>query len=246
MYGFARDIEKLQAIKGLRPIKGDMTDDKSLISVVNTVIKEEGKIDVLFNNAGYGLYGAVEDIPIEAARRQFEVNIFGLARLTQLVLPHMRKAGSGQILNTSSMGGKIYFPLGAWYYATKHALEGFSDSLRLDVKDFGIHVVLIEPGLIATKFGEVVDGPLMKYSDKSAYKPMIQVMAKSLKNIYGRPETLTEPSVVAKTVARAIGSQHPKARYVVGKYARPLLFARKILGDRLFDRIALRQIKNKD
>ena len=242
VYGFARDIENLQKISGLRAIEGDMTKDESLVNAVKAILSAEGKIDVLFNNAGYGLYGAVEDIPIEAARRQFEVNLFGLARLTQLVLPHMRKAGSGLIINTSSMGGKVYFPLGAWYHATKHAVEGFSDSLRVDLKGFGIRVVIIEPGAIATQFGNVVEGPLMKYSGKGAYSEMAKAVVKGTENTYGKPNTISPPSVIAKAVSRAVNSKNPKTRYAAGKFAKPLIFARTFLGDRIFDRIASMQI----
>lgn len=243
VYGFARDLENLQKIPGLHAIKGDMANDKSLVAAVDTIIKKEGRIDVLVNNAGYGLYGSVEDVPLNVARQQFEVNLFGLARLTQLVLPHMRKAGSGRIVNTSSMGGKIYFPLGAWYHASKHALEGLSDSLRLDVAEFGIHVSIIEPGLIATQFGAIVDGPLMKYSGSTAYGPLARAMAKGLHDTYGKPKSISPPSVVARAISHAVNSKKPKTRYAVGKYSKLLIFIRKFFGDRIFDRIVLNQTK---
>ena len=244
VYGLARDYENLQKIPGLHALKGDMADDASLMRVVRAIIKNEGRIDALVNNAGYGLYGAVEDVPLEAARAQFEVNLFGLARLTQLVLPHMRAVGSGRIINMSSMGGKVYFPMSAWYHATKHALEGFSDGLRLDVKEFGISVSIIEPGLIATHFGSVADSSLVKYSGKGPYRRLAHAMAKSLTKTYGNPTSISQPSVVAKAVSHAINSSRPKTRYAVGKYAKLLIFIRKYLGDRIFDRLALRQIKN--
>jgi short-subunit dehydrogenase len=243
VYGLARDYEKLQEIKGLRPIKGDMTDDLSLERAVETIIQDEGKIDVLFNNAGYGLYGALEDVPVEEARHEFEVNLFGLARLTQLVLPHMRKAGSGLILNTSSMAGKVYVPLSGWYHASKHALEGLSDSLRLDVAQFGIKVSIIEPGAIATHFVDVAEGPFMKYSGKGAYGRMTAILAKSMVNLYSKPEAITSPAVVATTVSQAVNSKNPKIRYVVGKYAKPMIFMRKYLGDRAFDKIVMMQVR---
>jgi len=243
VYGFARDLENLQKIKGLIAIEGDMTSDKSLVDAVALVVAKEKRIDVLFNNAGYGLFGAVEDIPIEEARRQFEVNLFGLARLTQLVLPHMRKQGSGLIINTSSMGGKMCFPLGAWYHATKHAVEGFSDSLRIDLRGFGIKVVIIEPGVIATQFGNVMEGPLMKYSGKGAYRNIAKAVLKSTENTYGKPKSVSPPSVVAKAVSHAVNSKNPKTRYAIGKYAKLLIFSRTFLGDRIFDRIASMQIK---
>ena len=144
VYAAARRIEKMQDIKELGgyPMEMDITNEDDIQRIVDEIIEKEGKIDVLFNNAGYAIYGAVEDITIDEARRQFEVNIFGLASLTQKVLPYMRAKRSGTIINTSSIGGKIYSPLGAWYHATKHALEGWSDCLRLEVKQFNIDVVI--------------------------------------------------------------------------------------------------------
>lgn len=245
VYGTGRKDKELAEAKksGIRILKVEMTDDASMKKAVSKVVKEQGRIDVLFNNAGYGLYGAVEDVPLDAARHQFEVNLFSLARMTQLVLPYMRKAKSGLIINMSSMGGQIYLPMGAWYHASKHAVEGFSDSLRLDLKQFGINVSIIEPGAIATHFGDTMEGPMLKYSGKGPYKALAKAMAKSTDNTYGRPETISPPSVVAKTVSKAISSDKPKTRYKVGKYARPFIFARKYLGDRVFDKLALQQVR---
>ena len=148
VYGAARRVEKIEelASEGVKALSLDVTDEASMEAAVQQIIDAEGRIDVLINNAGYGSYGAIEDVPIDEARRQFEVNLFGLARLTQLVLPHMRARGSGRILNISSMAGRITSPLGAWYHATKYALEAFSDALRMEVEEFGIDVVIIEPG----------------------------------------------------------------------------------------------------
>ena len=140
VYGAARRIEKMETLKqfGVKPIYLDVTDEESIKSAIDTIIRNEGRIDVLINNAGYGSYGAIEDVEINEARRQFEVNLFGLARLVQLVLPHMRKQKSGRIINVSSMGGRLTTYFGAWYHATKYALEAFSDALRMEVADFGI------------------------------------------------------------------------------------------------------------
>ena len=150
MYAVARRVERMAALQatGVHTFAMDVTDDASMVAGVERVIDETGRIDVLVNNAGYGSYGAVEDVPIDEARRQFEVNVFGLARLIQLVTPHMRERASGRIINISSIGGKFYEPLGAWYHATKFAVEGFSDSLRVELRPFGIDVVIIEPGPI--------------------------------------------------------------------------------------------------
>ena len=156
VYGAARRVEKMLDLveAGGHVLLMDVTDQAQVQAGIDRIIAEQGRIDVLVNNAGYGSYGSVEETPIDDARRQFDVNLFGLARLTQLVIPHMRERQSGKIINISSVGGKIYTPLGAWYHATKHALEGWSDCLRLELKPFGIDVVIVEPGLI--EFGEHV------------------------------------------------------------------------------------------
>lgn len=155
VYGAARRTEKMETLKqfGVKPIYLDVTDEESIKSAIDTIIVNEGCIDVLINNAGYGSYGAIEDVEINEAKMQFEVNLFGLARLVQLVLPHMRKQKSGRIINISSMGGRLTSYFGGWYHATKYALEAFSDALRMEVADFGIDASLIEPGGIKTEWG---------------------------------------------------------------------------------------------
>lgn len=139
----------------------DVTRHDVAAAVVQRILEERGPLDVLVNNAGYAIYGAVEDTDLADARRQFEVNLFGVAALTKAVLPHMRERRSGVIVNVSSMGGRIYTPLGAWYHASKRALEGWSDCLRLELARFGIHVVIVEPGSIATEFGNVMTQPMI-------------------------------------------------------------------------------------
>jgi len=148
VYGAARRLDKMADIKalGVKILEMDITNDAALAEGIDTIIKAEGRIDVLINNAGFGSYGAVEDVPMSNARYQLEVNLFGTARLIQLVLPYMRKQRYGRIINISSIGGKFAGPLGGWYHASKFALEGLSDSLRNEVKPFGIDVVVIEPG----------------------------------------------------------------------------------------------------
>ncbi len=237
VYGSARKTEELESIKGIRALKLDMTDYASLEKAVEKVIHEQNRIDVLFNNAGYGQYGSVEETPIEDAKYQFDVNLFGLARLTQLVLPHMRKQKSGTIINTSSMGGKIYTPLGAWYHATKHALEGWSDCLRLEVKSFGIDVVIIEPGGIQTSWGSIAIKKMMSISGSGPYKKLMKASAERMKSTYEGQGSLSPPSVIADVVSKAVASPRPKTRYVAGKYAKQLMFIRKYLGDRIFDRV---------
>ena len=155
VYGLARRVDRMAGLDriGVRTLAVDVTDEQAPAAAIEQIIAEQGRIDVLVNNAGYGSYGALEDVPLSEARYQFEVNVFGLARLIQLVLPHMRRQGSGRIINISSIGGKIYEPLGDWYHAAKFAVEGLSDSLRVELRPFGIDVVIIEPGAIRTEWG---------------------------------------------------------------------------------------------
>jgi NAD(P)-dependent dehydrogenase (short-subunit alcohol dehydrogenase family) len=229
------DLEKLGAIA----ISMDISNEQDVDAAVATVSRQKGGIDVLVNNAGFGSYGAMEDTTLEDARYQFEVNLFGLARLTQAVLPHMRAQGHGKIVNLSSMGGKIYTPLGSWYHATKHALEGWSDCLRLELAPFGIDVIIIEPGVIETEFGNTLLGAMMERSGGSAYSEMARRMQAATVKSYAKGGG-SPPAVVARAVSAALKARRPRTRYVVGKMAKPLIFLRKWLGDRMFDWIVLR------
>ncbi|UZO82559.1 oxidoreductase [Aquimarina sp. ERC-38] len=244
VYGAARRVEKMKELveAGGHALPMDITIDTDIQDVVSKVIEKEQRIDVLINNAGYGLYGAVEDIPIEDARKQFEVNLFGLARITQLCLPYMRKQKAGRIINISSIGGKIYSPLGAWYYATKHALEGWSDSLRLDVTPFHIDVVLIEPGVIQTDFGNVMSEPLLKYSGNSAYHEMAKAVAIASEESFTKKNGGSPVKVIVDEIIKAVHDRKPKTRYTAGKYSTLLPFLRKYLGDRIFDKMVLFQL----
>lgn len=245
VYGAARRVEKMKDLEtaGGHILAMDVTDDAQMQAGIDRILEEQGRIDVLVNNAGYAIYGSVEETPIEVARRQFEVNIFGLARMTQLVLPAMRKQKSGKIINMSSMGGKIYTPLGAWYHGTKHALEGWSDSLRLELKPHGIDVVLIEPGAIATEFGDVMVAPMLERSGSGPYSPMAQAMAKTVQDSYDKPGAASPPSVIANVVRKAIRADRPRTRYAAGKLAKPMLFLRWLVSDRIFDRLVMSQVK---
>jgi short-subunit dehydrogenase len=243
VYTVARRIDQMQDLKtmGGIPMQMDVTMDEDIQNVIDTIIKKEGKLDVLWNNAGYGLYGSVEDVPLAEARKQMEVNLFGLAAMTQKVVPHMRKAGSGLIINTSSMGGKVYFPLGAWYHASKHAVEGFSDSLRLDLKPFNINVVVLEPGFIATEFGNVLAEGFAKLPKGSAYQAMMDKLADG-----GRKASqgigASKTSVIADTIVKIINARRPNTRYRVGKFAKPMVWVRTYLGDRVYDKIVMNQM----
>ena len=240
VYTAARRINNMtdHQTLGCYPIKMDITNEADIQHVVDTVIEKEDKIDVLFNNAGYAIYGSVEETSLEDARKQFEVNIFGLASLTQKVIPHMRKAKDGTIINTSSMGGKMYSPMGAWYHATKHALEGWSDCLRLELKAFNINVVVLEPGAIETEFGDVMTAPMIKRSGSGPYAKLVTAMANAANRTGMSPA-----SVIGETVAKIVKTAEPKTRYRVGKWAKPMVWMRNNLGNRMFDKIIMSQIK---
>lgn len=242
VYAVARRVDRMAALEkeGVTTFAMDVTDDASMVAGVERVIAERGRIDVLVNNAGYGSYGAVEDVPIDEARRQFEVNVFGLARLTQLVTPHQRAQGSGRIINISSIGGKFYEPLGAWYHATKFAVEGFSDSLRVELAPFGIDVVIIEPGPIRTEWNEISRESLTETSRGGAYEEM----AANVRTVLERADTSrlmsSPPEVVAKKIVRAATVRNPRARYPVGRNAGSILRARRLLPDAAFDAVVKR------
>ena len=244
VYGAARRLEKMKDLEnsGMNIISLDLTDDRSIVNCVNTVLEKEGRIDILINNAGYGSYGAVEDVPIDEAKRQFEVNIFGLARITQLVLPSMRDNKYGRIVNISSMGGKIFTPLGAWYHATKHALEGWSDCLRLEVKEFGIDVVIVEPGGIKTDWGNIAAENLIKTSGKGPYARFANSIAEGMKVIYSGNQ-LTNEDVLGETIASASIVKNPKRRYAKGYMAKPAMAIRRWFGDAIYEKLIMSQYK---
>ena len=235
VYAIARRVELMAPLaeEGIVPVRLDITDDAALTALVSRIVSETRRIDVLVNNAGYGALGAIEDVPLAEARRQFDVNMFGLARLTQLVLPHMRAQRSGRIINMSSMGGKIHVPLGGWYHATKFAVEGFSDALRLEVAPFGIHVVVIEPGAIDTEWHGVAADNLLSTSGTGAYSDQASAVAK----ILAAGGLGSSPEVIARAVDRAVRARRPRSRYAVGLGAKPILIVRRVLPDKVFDRL---------
>jgi short-subunit dehydrogenase len=237
VYAVARRADRMAALKdrGCRIEPADVTDDAALAALVDKIISETGRIDVLVNNAGYGSYGALEDVPIAEARRQFDVNVFALARLTQLVLPHMRAQRDGYIVNISSIGGKIWEPLGSWYHATKFAVEGLSDSLRAEVAQFGIKVIIIEPGAIRTEWAAISADNLEAASAGTPYQEMARFVGGALRSA-DTSRLTSGPAVVADAIGRAVQSPRPRTRYAVGGGARTVLFTQRILTDRGFDR----------
>ncbi len=241
VFAGARRLDRMASLAaaGATLLKLDLTDDASIVAAVEAIKGSTGRIDVLVNNAGYGSYGALEDVPLEEARRQFEVNVFGLARLCQLALPIMRAQKSGKIVNVTSIGGKIWEPLGSWYHATKFAVEGLSDCLRVEVARFGVDVVVIEPGAIRTEWAGIAREGLLQMSGSTAYAEQAKRHARMLATAE-TSNLASPPEVVAKTIVRAVRASRPKTRYATGGGARTILLLRKILTDRMFDRLIWR------
>lgn len=236
VYGAARRVDRMQAITdaGGIALAMDVTDDTAMIDAVDRIIQEHGQIDVLINNAGYGQYGSIEDVPLHLARQQMEVNLFGLARLSQLCLPHMRGRGQGKIINISSIGGKISTPLGGWYHASKFALEGWSDVLRNEVRAFGIDVIVIEPGGIQSEWAGIASQEAERLSGKGPYENFVRAFVKAQSSM--KPPA---PDVITDLVVHALRSRRPRARYAGGLMAKPMLFLRHVLTDRMFDRLIM-------
>lgn len=244
VYGIARRLEKMQELvsSGGKAVSLDIANHKQLHIEVQQIIEIEGKVDVLINNAGYAVYGPVEEVSYKQAKQQFEVNLFGLAEMTKAVLPTMRKQKSGTIINVSSIGGKAYGPLAAWYHATKFGLEGWSHALRLEVNQFDIDVVIIEPGVVKSGFTAAMDHKLGE-NPNSPYKELEDIVIKMVKNT-NKPGQYSEPSVIAKAISKAIKSKKPKTVYAAGKMAKITLLLRKLLSDRAFDKMFLWMLKS--
>lgn len=235
VYGAARRLEMMRDIEasGAKIAHLDLTDQASIDGFVETVLVAEGRIDLLVNNAGYGSYGAVEDVALDEARRQFEVNVFGLAAMTNAVLPTMRAQGSGKLVHIGSSGGKLWSFLGGWYQATKFALEGYADCTRNELRPFGIDVVLIQPGSIATEWAGIAIDNLEKTSGSGPYKALAEAAVDFYSNTVQK--MAVAPTVISDVIIKAVQARKPKARYAAPGNVKVLLFLRRILSDRLFD-----------
>src|SRR5215212_10241084 len=234
-------IEEL-AKAGCKTHALDVTDERSMERAVGAV-EADGPIVALVNNAGYSQSGAIETIPMESIRRQFETNVFGLIRMCQLALPAMRRAGSGRIVNLSSMGGKLTFPGGGVYHATKHAVEALSDALRFEVREFGVQVVIIEPGLITTEFGETAAGSLAEIEEHGPYSKFNADVARVTANAYSGPMARfgAGPEAVAAKISKALSTGRPRTRYTVTPSAKVMLGVRRVSTDRMWDRFVRSQ-----
>jgi NADP-dependent 3-hydroxy acid dehydrogenase YdfG len=239
VYATARRPETLSDLeaKGAKTLALDVTDEASMQAAVNAVSEAEGAVGVLVNNAGYSQSGAVESVPMDQVRRQFETNVFGLIRMCQLVLPGMRQQRWGKIVNLSSMGGRLVFPGGGLYHATKYAVEAISDALRFEVRGFGIDVVLIEPGLIVTSFGDTAVASVGTSGDGGPYAEFNRKVADLTQNAYKGPMSKlgAGPDAVAKAIAKAISAGRPKARYPVTPSAHLMINQRRFTPDKVWD-----------
>jgi len=261
VYATARRTEALSDLsdRGLRTLALDVTDEQSMTTAVATVAAEAGAVAVLINNAGYGLYGPVEQLPMAEVRRQFETNFFGLVRLTQLVLPGMRRQGRGRILNVSSMGGRITLPGGAFYHASKYAVEAVSDALRMEVAQFGIDVVLIEPGPVKTPWNDVAAGSLSTaavpgaaaeapagagpVADGDAYREYKAAVGASFERVQGGlfGRLGSTPEDIAKVITQAVTARRPRPRYLINPVAKSLVAMNRVLPARAYDSMLRRQ-----
>jgi NAD(P)-dependent dehydrogenase (short-subunit alcohol dehydrogenase family) len=246
VYATARSLAAIADLesRGCRLLRLDVTDEVSMAAAVGEVESAHGAVGVLVNNAGYGEYGVIEEVPIERVRRQFETNVFGLARMCQLVLPAMRVAGAGRIVNVSSMGGRLVFPGGGYYHATKHAVEAISDALRPELRPFGIAVIVVEPGMIRTEFGAVALHTLDRTAEtRGPYDAMNAAVGRGIERSYANRLLSAGPDAVAAAIGRAIAARRPRTRYVVTPAARALIAARAWLPDRAWDAFIRRQFR---
>ncbi len=247
VYATARRPETIAELvdAGCNTLALDVTDEASMAAAVASVEQAEGAVGVLINNAGYSQSGAIETVPLEAVRRQFETNVFGLVRLTQLVLPKMRAQRWGKIVNVGSMGGRLSFPGGGHYHATKHALEAISDALRFELRGFGIDVILLEPGLITTEFGDTATASMtaVQSTAEDPYAHFNATVGAVTKGAYEGPmrHLGAGPERVAKVIARAITRSRPPARITITPSAKLTIATRRLMSDRAWDAAMRRQ-----
>lgn len=248
VYATARRTESLAELEaaGARVLALDVTSEDSMAAAVEHIEAEHGRVGTLVNNAGYGEYGTIEEADLDRVRKMFETNVFGLARLTQLVLPGMRRAHRGRVINIGSMGGRMTFPVGGYYHATKYAVEAISDALRNEVRRFGIDVVLIEPGMTRTGFEDNVHSSVANGSGTQADSPYAALLASNAANTsggYSNPLMATGPESVARVVLKALESEHPRSRYLLTPAAKAMVTARTLGGDRVWDTLVKQQFK---
>ncbi|MDP9237554.1 MAG: oxidoreductase [Chloroflexota bacterium] len=246
VYASARRLEAIAdlAEQGCKLLALDVCDEASMRKAVAEIERAHGAVGVLINNAGYGQDGAIEEVPLDAVRRQFETNVFGLVRLTQLVLPGMRKQHWGRVINVSSMGGRLVFPGGGIYHATKYAVEAISDALRFEVRGFGIDVAVVEPGPLKTQFEDTSIGSMDAAASRDAapYAAFNASVSERVRGTYKGPMA-AGPEAVARAIEKAVSAKHPRTRYPVTAAARMLMLTRRVLPDRGWDAMMRMQFK---
>lgn len=232
VYGAARRVALMDPLKeyGVIPLQLDVTSEES----IDACLAATGPLDVLVNCAGYGSFGAIENVPLEEGRRQMEVNLFGLAAITKKVLPGMRERGRGRIINISSVAGKAVLYFGGWYHVSKYSVEAFSDALRIEMKPFGVDVVLIEPGMTKTDWGFIAADHLVQSSVGTPYEAPARNEAQALRNVF-ESCLPSPPSVVTRAIVRAATARRPKARYRVAVGSFSMVFWHALLPTRWWD-----------
>ena len=238
VYAAARRVEMMEPLKefGIMPLSLDVTDDNSMQECIKSVLEAENRIDVLINNAGYGYFGAIENVTMAEARKQLEVNVFGMARMCQLVLPTMREQQSGRIINIASIAGKATVYFGGWYNVSKYAVETFSDALRMETKPFGINVVLIEPSAIKTNWGIIAADNLAESSRGTVYEEKAINEANNMHKAY-TSNMFSKPKVVTRAICKAVNRRRPRTRYCIGRGGKMIIFLHSVLPTRCWDRI---------
>ena len=226
----------------VRVVRLDVTDENSIKSAIESILSEAGRIDLLVNNAGYVLTGAFEDIGINEIKALYETNVFGVIRVTQAVLPIMRKQGSGRIINISSGAGRFGYPGGSAYVSSKFALEGLSESMAYEIEQFGIRTVLVEPGFVRTKIGENMAISKKTQDPNSPYSQMMQMMSSNQERML---ENGSDADLVASVVAEAATSKEPNLRYLAGKDVQQMMAAKKSMSDEEFQKMIKKGVKDK-
>ena len=248
VYACARRLELMESLKefGITPLKLDVTVEDNVVEVVNQIKNENGKIDILINCAGYGLFGPIETVELKEAIDEMNVNLFSVARMIKEVLPIMKEKHSGRIINVGSIAGKSYLYFGGWYHASKYALEGFTDSLRLELKPFGIKVVLIEPGSFATNWGKIARNHVYKNTVCTDYEAEGKIIADAYDAVFSKKGFIAkDPYLAAKKIAKAATKKHPKTRYCFGRFSKMLIWFKALAPTRLYDYMVVNVFKGR-
>lgn len=249
VYGGARRVDRMEDLKqyGVVPLSLDVTNQASAEAAVKTVMDAEGRIDVLFNNAGYGSYGAIETVPLEEAQKQIDVNVMGVARMSQLVAPIMRAQKSGRIIITSSVGGRVTSYLGGWYHVSKWAVESLGNSLRQDLKPFGIYVSILEPSGVKTEWGAITADHLEEAGKGTAYEAISKQVADYYRQMYnGEPGMMMNTQEnLAKLVKKIVEADKPKSRYQDSMTGKMSILMGRMMSDKFMDNMMMNTVVKK-